>query len=119
MTMRHLEKTINNNQSWELIAMESTIAGDGGLQSFRTPQSPTVWHTGVWNQNQYGIRHGGEGFWIYDNGDTTIGGHLDVSVSNARTSIKAYGTMDGYTAHTELEAQWNTQGYLNFEPKYS
>ena len=24
--------------------------------------------------------------------------------------------MDGYTAYTELEAKWNTQGYLDFEP---
>ena len=63
---------ISNNRSWELIAMESTIAGDGCFQSFKTQQSPTVWDTGVWNQNQYGIRHGDEGHWIYDNGDTAI-----------------------------------------------
>ena len=57
---------IINNRSWELIALESTIAGDGCLQNFKTAQSPTVWNTGVWNQNQYGIIHGGEGLWIYD-----------------------------------------------------
>ena len=41
--------------------------------------------------------------------------NLDVSVSNARTSINAYNTMEGFTSHIELEAQWNSQGYLNFE----
>ena len=99
--------------------MESAIAGDGCLQSFKTSQSPTVWNTGVWNQNQYGIRHGGEGLWIYDNGDTTISGNLNVSVSNARTSIKAYNTMDGYTAYTELEAKRHTQGYMYFDSNHS
>ena len=35
----------NNSQSWELLAMESTIAGDGCLQRFKTSQPPTVWNT--------------------------------------------------------------------------
>ena len=44
---------------------------------------------------------------------------LDVSVSNAPTSIKAYNTTEGYTSHIELEAKWNSQGYLNFESNRS
>ena len=24
--------------------------------------------------------------------------------------------MDGYTSYIELEAKWNSQGYINFEP---
>ena len=51
-------KIFNNNQNWEVIALESTIAGDGCLQNFKTAQSPIVWNTGAWNQNVYGIRHG-------------------------------------------------------------
>ena len=46
---------------------------------------------------------------------TSISGNLDVSVSNARTSIKAYNTMEGYTSYIELEAKWNSQGYIHFE----
>ena len=37
------------------MALESTIAGDGCLQSFKTAQSLIVWNIGVWHQNQYGI----------------------------------------------------------------
>ena len=58
--------------------MESTIAGDGCFQTFKTAQSPTVWNTVIRNQNQYGIRHGVHGIWIYDNGDTSISGTLEV-----------------------------------------
>ena len=72
-------KITNNNQNWEVIALESTIAGDGCFQVFKTAQSPTVWNTGIWNQSEYGIRYGVNGIWIYDTGDTTIGGNLNVS----------------------------------------
>ena len=47
--------------------------------------------------------------------DTTLSGNLDVSVSNARTSVKAYNTMEGYTSYIELQAILNPQGYLKFE----
>ena len=83
-------KIINNNRNWEVMALESTIAGDGCLQSFKTAQSPIVRNTGVWNQNQYGIRHGGEGLLIYDNGNTTISGNSNVGLGASVTSIKAY-----------------------------
>ena len=81
-------KIINNSQSWEVIAIKNTFAGDGCIQIVKTPQSPTVWNTGVWHQNQYGIRHGGEGLWMYDNGDTTISGNLVVGGSKSRCFFK-------------------------------
>ena len=43
--------------------------------------------------------------------DTTMSGNLDVNVSNNRSSINAYNTMDGFTSYIELEATWNSQGY--------
>ena len=52
---------------------------------------------------------------VNQNGDTPISENLDVSVSNARTSAKAYNTMEAYTSYIELETKWNSQGYLNFE----
>ena len=81
-------KIANNSQHWEVIALESTIAGDGCFQTFETAQSPTVWNTGIWNQSEYGIRHGVNGIRIYGAGNTSSG-DLDVSVSTARTSIKS------------------------------
>ena len=54
----------NSNQNWEVIALGSTIAGDGCFQNCKTAQSPTIWNTGIWNQNKYGIRHGVNGIWI-------------------------------------------------------
>ena len=43
----------------------------------KTAQSSIVWNTGIWNQNQHGIRHGVNGIRIYGNGDTTISGTLN------------------------------------------
>ena len=107
-------KIINNNQSWELIAMESTLAGDGCFQSFKTQQSPTVWNTGVWNQNQYGIRHGGEGLWIYDNGNTTVSGNLDVGVDASSSEIDVHCNQQGYTGYTEVHCQSPWTSKLEF-----
>ena len=67
----------------------------------------------IWNgYNNIGVT-------LEPTGDAVISGYLDVSVSNARTSIKAYNTMDGYTRCIELEAKWNSQGYLKFESNRS
>ena len=89
-------KIVNNNQNWEVIALESTISGDGCLQNSKTAQSSIVWNTGIWNHNQYRIRHRVNGIWIYDHGDTPIGGNLDVGPAQATTSIKAYVNHVGY-----------------------
>ena len=40
---------------------------------------------------------------------------LDVNVNNSASSIKAYNTTTGYTSYKQLEAKWNSQGYVNFE----
>ena len=37
--------------------MESAISGDGCIHSYKTPQSSTPWYNGIWNNNEYGIRH--------------------------------------------------------------
>ena len=39
---------------------------------------------------------------ISTTGDASISGNLDVSVTNARTSVQAYNTMEGYISYTEL-----------------
>ena len=90
-------KIINNNQNWLLVEMESTIAGDGCIQSYKTPQSSTVWYNGIWHENQYGIRHGGNGLWIYDTGNTTISGNLDVG--KLLKSIKIINIRHSTTKH--------------------
>ena len=57
-------KIAKSSQNCEVIALESTIAGDGCFSKFKTAQPPTVWNTGIWNQSEYGIRHGVNGIWI-------------------------------------------------------
>ena len=96
------------------MALESTIAGDGCLRYFKTAQSPIVWNIGVWDQNQYGVRHGVHGFWIYDKGNTSISGNLDVGVGAPQTSVKAYVNRAGHQGNVEIEARWNSQGSIHF-----
>ena len=80
----------------------------------KTVQSPIVWDTGVWNQNQYGIIHGVHRLWIYDNGNTSVSGDLDVGVGASRTSIKAYVNHARHQGNVEIEARWNSQGFIHF-----
>ena len=76
-----------------------------------------TWQTGIDSDNPYVIRASDTTtcLRVSPNGNSTISGNLDVSVSNARTSVKAYKTMEGYTSFIELEAKWDSQGYLNSE----
>ena len=85
------------------------------FKNLKTAQSPIVWNTGLWNQGQYGIRHGAHGFWIYDNGNTTISGNLDVGPDPATTSIKAYVNHAGHQGNVALEARWNSQAFIHFD----
>ena len=39
---------INNNQSWFVASLESTIAGDGCLMQWMTPASSSYWWSCVW-----------------------------------------------------------------------
>ena len=71
---------------------------------FKTAQPPTVWKPGIWDQSEYGIRHGVDRIWIYDNGNTPISGNLDVGPAQATTSVKAYVNHAGYTGYVEMEA---------------
>ena len=77
----------------------------GCLVEYKTFASSASWWTGVWgtNTNEFKRWFNYKGLTIIPTGGAVISGNLDVSVSNARTSIKASNTMDGYTSYTELE----------------
>ena len=81
-------------------------------------QSPTLWNIGVWNQSQYGIRHGVHGLWIYDNGNASIGGNLDVGPGHANTSIKTYVNYGGHAGNIEIDARWQHEAYIHFNTTY-
>ena len=40
--------------------------------------------------------------------------NLDAGIAQATTSIKAYLNHAGHQGNVEIEARWNTQGYINF-----
>ena len=107
---------INNssNNGWTVGQFESTLNNIGCLLEYKTFASPTSWWTGVWgtNTNEFKIWFNYKGLTMKPTGDAVISGNLDVSVSNARTSTKAYITTEGYTSYIELEAKWNSQGYI-------
>ena len=47
-------------------------------------------------------------------GDVSTSGNLDVGPAQAVTSIKAYVNHAGHQGNVEIEARWNSQGYLKF-----
>ena len=74
-----------------------------------------LWCSGVATSNQYIISHeNSTKFSIQSNGNTTIGGNLDVEPSQTVTSIKAYGNHAGHQGNVEIKALWTSQGYVNF-----
>ena len=93
--------------------MESTIAGDGCFHSYKTQQSSTTWLNGVWNQNEFGVRHGSNGLWIYDTGNTTISGNLDAGTTS-NNSIKIHGTGVA-TAYVLFKTNNDYNSYWDFQ----
>ena len=104
-----------NGSSWFLGEYIASETNSGCLFKYKT--APGEWWSGVWgtNTNEFKIWFNYKGLSIKPTGDAVISGNLDVNVSNNRSSIKAYSTMDGYMSYVELEAKWNSQGYLSFE----
>ena len=45
---------------------------------------------------------------------TTISENLDVGTTQAQTSIKAYVNHSGHQGNAEIEAKWNSQGFIHF-----
>ena len=45
---------------------------------------------------------------------TTLNGNLDAGLTQATTSIKAYANHAGHQGNVEIEARWNSQGYIHF-----
>ena len=103
---------INNTQSWEVLSLESTIAGYCCFHNYKTAQSTTAWNTGIWNESEYGIRHGSNGMWIYDTGNTTSG-NLNVG-STGNNSIKIHGT-GATTSYAKFKVSNNQNCVWDFQ----
>ena len=100
-----------------MASLESTIAGDGCLMQWMTPASSTYWWSGVWgtNVNEFNIWFNYQGLTIKPTGGVSISGNLNVGITQATTSIKAYVNHYGHQGNVEIEARWNSQGYINFD----
>ena len=111
---------INNNQSWTVASLESTIAGDGCPMQWATPASSSQWLQGVWgsNTNEFVIKSGSNGLTLKPNGSAVLSGNLDVGVTQAQTSIKAYVNHAGYQGNIQIEPRWRSQGFIHFNTNY-
>ena len=81
-----------------------------GFNFHEMEQVVRTWQAGMSSDNSYVIRASDATYRLVvnQNGNTSTSGDLDVSVSNARTSIKTYNAMEGHTSYIELEATWNS-----------
>ena len=97
-----------------LLAISQNYSNNELLFALRCRPLNQLWCFGVSTSNQYIISHGSSTkLSIQSNGNTTISGNLDVGPSQAVTSIKAYVNNAGHQGNVEIEARWNSQGYLN------
>ena len=51
--------------------------------------------------------------------DTTISGNLDVGITQATTSIKAYVNHAGYQGNIQIEPRWRSQGFIHLNTNYA
>ena len=74
------------------------------------------WQEGVnWGgSNDFIIKSGSNGLTLKPNGSAAISGNLDVGASQAQASIKAYVNHAGHQGNVEIEARWNSQGFIHF-----
>ena len=88
----------------------------GCLVEFKTFASSTSWWTGVWgtNTDEFKLRFNYKGLSIKPTGDAVISGNLDVGPSQSVTSIKACVNHAGHQGSVEIEARWNSPGFIHF-----
>ena len=113
-------KIINSSQNWEVVSLESTIAGDGCLMRWMTPASSTHWWSGVWGAtvNDFNVWFNYKGLSIKPTGDVAISGDLDVGVGAASSIAKAHVNHEGSTGSLQLEARWRNQSFVSFDTTY-
>ena len=106
-----------HTEFWTLASFHQGIENSGSWLQFSRDGTSNTWQAGMSSDKSYVISASDatKRLIVNQNGNTPVSGNLDVCVSNARTSIKTYNTMEGYTSYMELEATWNSPGYLHFE----
>ena len=87
--------------SYDMFLNLSTTRTDGGWMYFKINNDDYIQLSGSGNKTT-----------IYK--DTTISGNLDIGVGASQTSIKAYVNHAGHQGNVEIEARWNSQGFIHF-----
>ena len=110
---------INDSPGGATATTYTSTAPNQGYISFWTTAAPTTpWMTGdIWGGlNEFVLWNGYNniGLTLKPTGDTSLSGNLDVGPSQAKTSIKAYVNHLGHQGNVELEARWNSQGFIHF-----
>ena len=84
-----------HTEFWTLASFHQGIGNSGSWLQFSRNGTSNTWQAGMSSDNSYVIRASDatNRLIVNPNGNAPVSGNLDVSVSNARTSIKAYSTM--------------------------
>ena len=118
----NIKNSTIHTEFWTLASFHQGIENSRSWLQFARNGTSNTWQAGMSSDNSYVIRASDatDRLIVNQNGNTrasvNVSVNLDVSVSNARASVNAYNAMEGYTRYIELEAKWNSQGYLKFEP---
>ena len=105
-----------HTEFWTLASFHQGIANNGSWLQFSRDGASNTWQAGMSSDNSYVTRASDatNRLIVNQNGNTTISGNLDVGVGASQTSIKAYVNHAGHQGNVDIEAMWNTQGYINF-----
>ena len=97
-----IKNSTTHTEFWTLASFHQGIENSGSWLQFSRGGTSNTWQAGMSSDNSYVVRApDATNMLIVNQNGNTSSGHLDVSVSNTRTSIKAYNTMEGYTSYIE------------------
>ena len=115
-----IKSSTTHTEFWTLASFHQGIENSGSWLQFSRGGTSNTWQAGMSSDNSYVIRASDatNRVIVNQNGDTTIGGNLDVGVGAASSLAKAHVNHAGSTGHIQMEAEYRNQSFLSFGTTY-
>ena len=109
-----------HTEFWTLASFHQGISNSGSWLQFSRDGTSNTWQTGMSSDSSYVARASDatNRLVVNRNGNTTINGNLDVGITQAQTSIKAYVNHAGHQGNIQIEPRWRSQGFIHFNTNY-
>ena len=109
-----------NTEFWTLASFHQGSENSGSWLQFSRDGTSNTWQSGMSSDSSYVIRASDatSALTVNQNGNTSISGNLDVGITQAQTSIKAYVNHMRSQGNIQIEPRWRSQGFIHFDTDY-